>query len=460
MLAWIVPFHEPWAGEAQAWQIARSLSLSQLLHGALRYEGTPGLWHLLLHVLARLHVSYTGMHWVCAALATASTALLLFRSPFPLALRISLPFTFFLAFQFAVVARSYVLVPPLLFAMAALWKRSTLWIALILGLLGNIAFHAFAISIGFAMLYALEARSGLRRLQRPLASVLLLLMLYAAAICIALPSPADLSFHTPLDHPSFHVLARLAPLVFCDYLLLSVTQHLLLALVILTAVLASVALCLGVRYLIPVTVLAAAASGLYFNFWHIGLLIPTLIATFWIGWDRFIASPRDLRRAAVVVASAAWIGLHLAWTVYALHFDRTRAYAPDAAAARMLAPFVAAGVPLAVTTGNANTSAFYSVALAPYFDHPIFRNEPLPYWRWSNNDHTDAQYDAALAQHPGIVVVIASAPGDSFDPQRDLSGPHVAALRSQGYRFTHLFCGQMPREFAPTQTICEAIFQR
>ena len=40
--------HEPWFDEAQAWLIARDSNLIDLFVTYLRYEGNPGLWHLLL----------------------------------------------------------------------------------------------------------------------------------------------------------------------------------------------------------------------------------------------------------------------------------------------------------------------------------------------------------------------------------------------------------------------------
>ena len=41
LLAWAIPYHKPWADEAQAWQIARTLPLRQIFP-LLSYEGHPG----------------------------------------------------------------------------------------------------------------------------------------------------------------------------------------------------------------------------------------------------------------------------------------------------------------------------------------------------------------------------------------------------------------------------------
>ena len=115
LLAITIPHHEPWADEAQAWQIARSNTLPALFHTAIHYEISPGLWHAFLWLLVRLHLPYAGLPWVSASIALCGVCLLLFASPLPLALRVMLPFTYFFAFQYSVVARSYVLFAPILF---------------------------------------------------------------------------------------------------------------------------------------------------------------------------------------------------------------------------------------------------------------------------------------------------------------------------------------------------------
>ena len=122
LLAWAIPHHEPWADEAQAWQIARTLPLVQIFH-VLSYEAHPGLWYICLWVLSRLHVSYAGMHWVAAAIGFSGVAVLVTTSPFPRFIKLLLPFTFYLAFQYAIVARSYVLAPLLIFLCAYFWPQ-------------------------------------------------------------------------------------------------------------------------------------------------------------------------------------------------------------------------------------------------------------------------------------------------------------------------------------------------
>ena len=55
-------YHEKWADEAQAWLIARDLSLPRIFFYELRYEGSPGLWHLILWIAQHVfHAPYAAL---------------------------------------------------------------------------------------------------------------------------------------------------------------------------------------------------------------------------------------------------------------------------------------------------------------------------------------------------------------------------------------------------------------
>jgi hypothetical protein len=76
LVALLLPRHEPWFDEGQAWLMARDLGLGELFLHKLRYEGTPGLWHLLLAPLAKAGLPYFTLQLVAAAAAVTGAALL------------------------------------------------------------------------------------------------------------------------------------------------------------------------------------------------------------------------------------------------------------------------------------------------------------------------------------------------------------------------------------------------
>jgi len=166
----VVRRHEPWFDEAQSWLLARDLGFWDLFAHELRYEGTPGLWLLLLRLPARFGAPYWALNAVGATAAFAGVVLLVRRSPFPLPIRLILPFTFFLFYQYAAVARSYNLLLLLLGLVALAYparvSRPYHFIAAA-ALLAHVSVHAFFLAcaiVGVSTLRLLVSRRPLSRL--------------------------------------------------------------------------------------------------------------------------------------------------------------------------------------------------------------------------------------------------------------------------------------------------------
>ena len=404
LVAFAIPYHEPFADEAQAWQLARSLSLPTLFQSYIRYEASPGLWHFLLWVLIRVHVSYTGLHWICGVIAVGATALLLFKSPFPRYLKLALPFTVFLLFQYAIVARSYVLIPGLLFLIALSWKRSPVVLALLLGLLANVALHASVISGGLALVYLIEQlRNGgfkeVRRMRKALLGALLLFSLWAFALWTAWP-PKDDAFFTSYDHGNHsYLMSAFISLLWgtCEPAILSIPFWI------------AIAVWFGARgklfYLLPMLFFAAFSGFVLANWWHVGLLAPLLICLLWITWpvrSGRVPHSEILGRAALAVMTLGQV----LWAAYAIEYDHYNAYSPDLATAEFLRPFAEKDASIAVTySDDPDGRGYRAVGIVPYFDHNIFINMPEPFWSWSTQNPTEELFMQVLPTNPAVVVV-------------------------------------------------------
>ena len=463
LVAFAIPYHEPFVDEAQAWQLARSLSLPALFVKFIRYEGTPGLWHFLLWILTRIHVSYSGLHWLCGATAVVATSLLIFRSPFPRYLKLLLPFTYFLLFQYAIIARSYILVPLLLYLVAICWKKNPAWIALLLGLLANVALHAAIISGGLAIVYLIaQIREGahhdsaLRR--KLLLSATLLFCFYAFAIWTAWP-PHDLSVSRAIGGSHSFLAFAIASLVMgtCQPWILSILFWI------------AIALCLTARrsffYLIPVLFFSIFSGAVYATFWQMGLLVPLVICLLWITWPEAAASPAKFEipgRAAL----AFLIAVQILWSAYAIRYDHDHAYSPDLATAQFLKPLVREGDTIAITyISNPADHAFLnhpqdynylSIGILPYFSHNIFVNQPYPFWLWGEHDPAEKLFLAELPSRPPIILaeVVQHTPAPI-----NLNNPKVKLLTQDGYRLTNIFCGTMPQRMELAVRSCHLIFQ-
>ena len=117
-------FHEPWFDEAQAWAIARSGTIKEILFEIPHYEGHPPLWHLILVPFAKLGAPYElSLAAVNIFFMTLAVAVLLFKSPFPKLIRCLLPFNFFLFYQYGVISRPYCILVLAIFLAAMCYKN-------------------------------------------------------------------------------------------------------------------------------------------------------------------------------------------------------------------------------------------------------------------------------------------------------------------------------------------------
>lgn len=457
VVAFAIPYHEPWADEAQSWQLARSLSLPALFQTYIRYEGSPGLWHFLLWILIRLHVSYSGLHWICGATAVAATSLLVFKSPLPRYLRLLLPFTYFLLFQYAVIARSYVLVPIFLYLIALRWKKSPLVLALLLGLLANVALHAAAISGGLAIAYLIgrvrERDDHQRDRLQLMVGVPALLCLWAFALWTAWP-PKDLLARVNLITGQSRPILLWGPIS----LLWGMSPSWLLSIAFWIAIVVCLRSRRSLFVQLPVLFFAVLSGAVEFEWWHVGLLMPLVICLLWITWpmqNGKVPIPETLGRIALVVIAA----VQILWSCYAVGFDHRDAFSPDLAAARFLRPYVHQGATIAVTSfDDPGCGACRAVGILPYFDHNIFINLPEPFWLWSSQNPWRALFDKALPTHPDLVVVEMRThrPDDALD----LRNPTIQSLSRDGYSFTNMFCGAWPEGLKIAEKSCHLIFRR
>lgn len=140
--------HEPWRDEAHGWMTARENSIQTLLEET-KYIGVQPLWYLVLLPWVKVGLSYTWMSIVHAAIAIAASGMLLFFARIPLITKILFIFSYYMAYEYAIVARNYVLTAVLLFAIATIYsqrfKRPLLYSIPVF-----LLFHVNSLSLGIA----------------------------------------------------------------------------------------------------------------------------------------------------------------------------------------------------------------------------------------------------------------------------------------------------------------------
>jgi len=114
--------HEMWRDEAQAWCIVRDNTLLEIFK-ITSLEGHPLLWYILILPFAKLGISPVFMNILSFAAVLAAVIFLVFKSPFSLVIKTAAVLGAGMSYYLPVIARSYALIPVLLFITADLYSK-------------------------------------------------------------------------------------------------------------------------------------------------------------------------------------------------------------------------------------------------------------------------------------------------------------------------------------------------
>ena len=188
--------HENWRDEAQAWLLARDLSIPELIE-QMSYEGHPCLWHLLLMPLAKLGLPYVSMNVLSLTIMSAAAALLLWKAPLPLPLKALALFGGAFSFYYPVVSRNYCLIPLFAFMMAYFYparREKPLRYGLSIALMVQTHIIMLGMAAAASLVWLAEAVAGYRRDRERRA-----LLLQGAGL--ALPLLSFLFLLVQISHP-------------------------------------------------------------------------------------------------------------------------------------------------------------------------------------------------------------------------------------------------------------------
>lgn len=119
----LIPYHEMWRDELQAWLIARDSASVEELFRNLKYEGHPGLWHFFLYSIAKLFSTPVAMQYFHVLIASCTVFVILRWSPFSILQKILLSFGYFFFYEYSQIARNYALGVLLIFIACALFPK-------------------------------------------------------------------------------------------------------------------------------------------------------------------------------------------------------------------------------------------------------------------------------------------------------------------------------------------------
>lgn len=313
--------HEPWFDEAQAWLIARDSSLYDLFAQRVRYEGTPGLWHLTLWIAIRLGLPYAQFYLISAFFAIAGAAVVLWRAPFPPWMRVGILFSYFFAYQYSVLARSYsadLFVVPLLAACFASRADNPIRYALALGALANLNAHGFMVAAALGVEFAWHLfKHGKFNLRKSWSALAIAAALGLFALLCAW-QPADNNYiRSARRFPFFSVVVGLIRHGFIDRILVFSGQPPTGADALLGFALSVAAVAPSVIFIASRPARAANAGAIaalllfsaleYASPWHSGLLYLLWIFGLWTSWPPQSSELRRQVMTGFAIIAAAQI---------------------------------------------------------------------------------------------------------------------------------------------------------
>jgi hypothetical protein len=399
--------HEKWGDEAQSWLLARDLSLPRIWFYELRYEGTPGLWHTILWIAQHIfHMPYAGIGPLGLCFAAAGAAFIQWRAPFPRPVRYLLLFSYFIVYQYAIVARSYTLLPLLLFAAASFFhdREHPERITILLVLLSQLSVHGSLLADAIALCYAIDVLRNWNSLSEQArrwfflcAAILVADNLFLYLVLKPTPDVAEFAIKTNPTPPLKKLMSILSG-AFLDYWIPSS-----IFLVILGAWFYTRRRLL--EFLLPLALVVGLYVKVHGVWHHHGTAFVAVVASLWIAWPSAneqhgfnLFQRRCLQGVSLLLV--LWFGLNVWDTAGALRLEEKAPYSGARDAANYLRPLVAQGKSIYGYDFSMN-------AIQAYYDRNIFANQPSTFVHLGSA-YRGVDYDQFMTAKPDYVVVMVT----------------------------------------------------
>jgi hypothetical protein len=462
LLTVVVAHHEPWMDEAQAWLLAKDTGFKELFTTYLRYEGSPGLWHLILMVPAKLGFPYFSINILSALFAASGVWLFIRYAPFPALIKILYPFTFFVFFQYGVVARNYCLISPILFLIAINYDKKNdrpYLFVFLLSLLANISAHTFLIASSIAFVHFIDVvknwkKTDTRTRTHQLISLFIFGLIALLVIYIILTPPDQIYANYINSNLTFiWVIARrmiAGSLVMDEFTQMPLLFGIVAAVIFGSSLLWFFKNKTGFVYLLPLTLLSILFGVKYRNLWHQGVLFLLWIFVLWISYEKYRKENPGGLTKAVLAGMALVFVVQIYWCINAVTYDIYHNYS----AGYSVAKYIKAKK---LDQENIYVSGWKNIAILPYFSRNIFSNHnngsDRRFWNWSIYNVTSvgasqAVLDTIECLQPGVVIFAS----DHIGTNEKIDLP--------GYKAVAFFKGYLCWKTGLSEPECYLIFRK
>lgn len=426
----ICPHHEHFCDEAQAWMLARDTSFLELVTHYIRYEGSPALWHIILKIFIFFKLPYSLFYIIPIIFSSIGVGIFLFKSKFPMWIKVCIPFTYYIFYQYTVVARSYCLMLPFLAAIAAIYPRKTekpyLFCALLL-LYANISVHTIISAGAIFGLYLIDLYKQNKNNSLP--KNLLISNLISSSLIIAglgltifysrLASDFIFPAHVNLTLDGLiHARAILGTSLIFNYpnIITDFIGIIFFIGFVLSFYKKSWKILEFMVIFLPVYLFL---SLIHCFPQHLGIIFLLLLFAFWIHFDE--SKYRFKTNKTFYILFAFVLFIQTIWTFDSVYFDLKKDYSGANKVAEYIKQQMKNGKKKIYGYG------FEIVGLEPFFDKNIYNNTEKTFYIWSSNNkkiYTNKLFEGS----PDIVVLpFSTIEGHSFSMNQNLYDTQIFA---------------------------------
>ena len=380
--------HEPFADEAQSYLIARDTSIADLISKVARTEGAPLLWFLWLKLCILLGLSYKYIYLTSIIPSFAGVSLFVYKAPFSWIVRLLFPLTYFILYQYNIIARGYSLI-FLFICLSAIYyqkRKECKWqYLIILMLLGEITLYTFVLSCG---IFALGIFEDLLKKEKICKSAILIFVIYIISTIIMMYPSAENQYLTILLYNETLIKRKIIRalsnglITYSGYDFKNI-EMLLIGFLYFTLLIVEIGRTYFKETLFLLLPLILVSCFVY-KVWHSGIIILTILYILWICHDKKIKSLLKILMSILFI-------IQIWWSVYAIKTDLKESYSAGKAAYTFLKD-------KNIDISNALFLQFNSISVCPYDN-----STKCSYWDWNKDSfakHFDIQelskYDAFI----------------------------------------------------------------
>jgi len=387
-------FHERWADEAQAWLLARDASFFDLIFKYASLEGSTMLWHIILKVCISLGLNYSWYGMIPIIATVIGLVILEFKLKVPWYIKLLLPFTYYIFYQYTTIARSYCLIFPTLCYLAMIYpKKMERPISYGIGLviLAGISLHGCLLSGMLFLMYFFEYAEkrlnedkkirSLFKEKKIWITLLIIAIIYCFIIITVYPKAGVPKFGTNYNvnkiEKTFQIIGE-------SFISTNEGNSVLNVFSTIVALGITVIL-LGraerdkkiVFILIP---LLAFLVFIYGNQWHIGTFTEAVFFVWYILSIDQKEHKKNILNIILLIGIITILVIQITWSINSYIYDKNNYYAHGESVANYLKQ--------SVEEGKTIYGIDYSVtAILPYFDENIFANylqKEKSFFEWIN----------------------------------------------------------------------------